>query len=845
MRPVRKFPTRRIGGWAAFVAIALFARAAVRGAPAFADPNAWQWAPSRAYHVENYRLKLHFDEPKAEVFGDEVMTLRPFEDHFRKFYLDSSELQVDSVMLDPPRGAPVKLAFATQDARLWITLDRDYPARTMLNVRIVYRGFPRTGLFFVNPTLRYPKWPQEVFSQGEPELNHYWFPCWDYPNDMATSETITTVPEGQSVVSNGKLVKVTRSAAGVTYDWVEKVPHSSYLISIAAGPWRKVSDRYDGKPVDYYVARSVDETTARRSFHLTPDMLAFFSRATGVEYPYEQYAQTTVHNYIFGGQENVSATTLTDSTLHDERAEKDYPSTALVAHELGQQWFGDYVQGRDWADIWMNEGFATYMEALYTQHHEGEDAFRLEMYNDQLTSQAEDRDGRIRPIVYRHYTDPMDMFDAITHEKGACALDMLRYVIDGPEEASRPASQSEPLFQALHHYLVTRHAQTADTSDLVRSIRETTGRELNWFFREWVYMAGTPEYHVEASYDAKEKVERVSVAQKQQGDGVPSFFQMPIELAFNGPNGERKETRVFNNSREQEFDVPLDFDPQWVDFDPDDFVDKSLSFEQPVHSLVAEAEKDPAMMSRLTAVRQLGAIQKADEGLRVVALAHVLDRDKFYAVRAAAAAGLGNTATDQAKTALLAALQQPDSRVRAAAVESLGHFASDTAVYNALVKSLHTDASYAVEAAAAQALGNSGAPRASEVLGAEASSQPEVHVMIGTLDGLASVGDARAAAILVAQAQLGVPERVRLSALRDIAKLKKQVVEEQHKQLVDAVGAALVDPFYPVQSAGGALVGAFGLTQFEGEIANEARDAPMMLQREAAKKVLAELRHGQ
>jgi len=198
----------------------------------------------------------------------------------------------------------------------------------------------------------------------------------------------------------------------------------------------------------------VDEATARRSLHLTPDMIGFFSRASGLEYPYEQYAQTTVRNFIFGGQENVSATTLTESTLHDERADQDYPSTNLVSHELGQHWFGDYVQGRDWANIWLNEGFATYLEALYTQHHEGNDAYRFEIYDDfQLAEQAEDRDSYRRPIVDRHYNDPFDMVDVTTHAKGADVLDMLRYVVDGREAMSHPASQDEALFRAGIHPL--------------------------------------------------------------------------------------------------------------------------------------------------------------------------------------------------------------------------------------------------------------------------------------------------------------------------------------------------------------------------------------------------------
>ncbi len=825
-----------------WLALGVQVNAAGQGeAHVFGNPDVWQWPPSRSYHVENYKLSLHFDEPKGEVFGDEVLTLQPFEAHFRKFYLNSSELTIDSVTVEQSVGKPITLTYAREDPRLWINLDRDYDSSSTLNVRIVYHGFPRTGLFFTNPSPDYPKRPQEVYSQGEAEFNHYWFPCWDYPNDMATSETVTTVPEGQSVVSNGKLVSVTNAGGQTTYDWVESFPHSSYLISLAVGPWRKITEHYRDKPVDYYVPDYVDEATARRSFHLTPDMIEFFSRATGVEYPYEKYAQTTAHNFIFGGQENVSATTLSEWTLHDERADQDYPSTSLVSHELGQHWFGDYVQGRDWANIWLNEGFATYMEALYTQHHEGYDAYRLAIRDGQLDEQAQQRNDYRRPIVDRHYTDPMQMFDAITHEKGAVVLDMLRYIVDGSEAATKPASQDEPLFRALHSYLVSHQTQTADTADLISAIRANSGQELGWFFREWVFMAGHPDYHVEASYEPERKAEKLIVSQTQKTDALTPIFDMPIEVAFFGAHGERKQVQIRDNQQRQEFEIPLDFEPLWVDFDPSGFIDKTLELEQPAAALIAQAEKDPAMLSRLWAVQQLGAMTNADTSARITALAQVLETDQFYAVRSAAATSLGSVGTDQAKALLLDALQQTDSRVRSAVITALGHFQDAAVVYETFVKALNSDSSYAVQAAAALQLGKSGNPHAFDVLQRKAATNPEVHVMTAVLNALAATKDAGAAEILFAYARPGVPERVRMYALVAIAGLKGTIRQDQQQQLAEVVGAALHDPFFLIQEAGEELVGNFRLVQFKPDIEKAAQSAPTVIEREPAQQALDQL----
>lgn len=466
---------------------------------------------------------------------------------------------------------------------------------------------------------------------------------------------------------------------------------------------------------------------------------------------------------------------------------------------MGQHWFGNFVQGRDWANIWLNEGFATYFSALYTWHHEGNDAFRLEIYDDQTAEQAQDRNDYRRPIVDRHYTDPLQMFDAITHEKGAVVLDMMRYVLDGADTSAHPPSQNTLFFRALRYYLTRHHAQTADTADLLDAIWTTTGQDLTWFFHEWVFMAGHPDYRVEASYDAAKRIEKLKVAQTQQVDAVTPIFDMPIDLAFYGVNGERKEIRVRDNSPQQQFDIPLDFEPQWVDFDPDDLIDKTVDFKKSEDALIAESERDPSMMSRLWASEQLGAKTRTDSV--VATLKHVLANDSFYGVRAVAATSLGSVGTVEAKSALLSALQQPDSRVRTAVVHS-GAF---------------------------------------EVLQAEAATKPEVHVMQASLDGLVSTKDARSAAILLAQAQAGVPERVRLSALRGLEGLKDSIARDHPQDLVEVVRAALNDRFLAVRETGVELVGIFGLAQFQQDIQTEAQNAPIAQERDAAQQVLEQL----
>ena len=810
--------------------------------PPFGDPAVTHWAPTRSYHVENYLLRLHFDQAQGEVFGDEVVTLRPFTAGFRRFYLDSAELSMESVTLLPSKGKPVVLAYDTDASKLWVNLDRDYGPQDRVQVRIVYHGRPRFGLFFDNPDADYPGTPREIWTQGETEFNHYWFPCWDYPNDMATSETVVTVPEGQVAISNGSLKQVTHAAGQATYDWVESVPHSSYLTTLAIGPWETIHDSYHGKPVDYYVPRGTDEATVRRAYGLTPDMIGFYSRAS-IEYPYEKYDQIAVHDFFFGGQENVSATTLREWDLQsDPQASKDFPVIEeIVAHELAQHWFGDYVQGRDWADIYLNEGFATWFPALYTQYHEGYDAYRFQMLGYQDEALRQDREDYLRPLVDRHYTDGIDMLDSITHEKGASMFDMLRYMLDGTEAVTHPATHDERFFGALRHYLQTNAAHGADTADLEKALRDATGEELGWFFREWAYGAGTPAYKVTASYDAAAKQETLRVVQTQQGPEVPAVFRMPVQLAFHGAGGEARLVQVWNDQRDQAFTVPLGFSPQWTDFDPDGYLLKTLDFEQPVAALAAAAERDPAMRARLWAVDELGKRQGSDVATAAESLGRVLAGDRFYGVRAEAAASLGALGTPAAKRALLAALGQDDSRVRAAAAQALGGFHGDADVYAALTAALQQDSSFAVQAAAADSIGRSGMTGAFDLLQAKAAAKPEIHVLRAIEGGLAATHDPRAVAVLLADAQPGMPIRVRLSAIAGLASLKDAVQRDQPQAFAELIGKTLHEHFFSLQQTAVSLVATFRLEQFKPELQDEAEHAATPWQRRTAQEALARL----
>lgn len=824
-----------VGGWLCVLASC----PAIAGV--FGNPAVSHHAPKRTYHVRNYRLALRFRPTRGEVFGDETITLTPLVAELRRFYLDSADLSIERVTLLASTGRVDTLKFNTTPTNLWITLNRPYRQGSVLRIEIRYHGTPRAGLYFVNPDAHYPQWPREIWSQGEPEFNHFWFPCWDYPNDMSSSETVTTVRAGLRVISNGRLVKVTRHGGLETYDWVESVPHSTYLTSIAIGPWREVSDHLGALPVDYFAPESVSASRIGRAFHLTPNMIAFFDHALGVPYPYEKYDQIALRHYFFGGMENVSATTVTDLILGSTRADTDYSTQGVISHELGQHWFGDYVQSRDWADIWLNEGFATYMQDIYTQYREGNDAFRLQMSHDQHVALAEDRDAYVRPIVDDHYTDPLQMFDGVTHQKGAVVLDMLRNLLDGYAEASRPASQHELFFRALKSYLTTYGTHAVVTAQLVDIMENVTKRGLGWFFNEWVYGAGHPDYRVTAHYESQSGYEAIRVVQTQGGADVSRVFVMPITLALYGAGGQSKTVKINDRKRSQSFNIVVAFKPLWVDFDPDDIIEKSLMFRQPLKALIAKSEHDPAVMSRIAAIEQLTKLGKRSPQEVATVLTHVLNSDPFYAVRVQAAKELANLHTDFAARALLDALTQSDPRVRKAATNALSGY-HERPVYEALLAVLHHDPSEAVQGAAARALGQDASFGAFRVLEEEVAYPIDYHVMRRVFAGLVATHDPGAVRIFLSEARPGVNAQIRLLALQALEGTASFTPKGDRGRLVADVRSALAAKPLLIRLEGESLCGTYHLKRFRSELRRLASTAPTQFQRDNARQALSQLR---
>ncbi|HWD37634.1 MAG TPA: M1 family metallopeptidase [Fimbriimonas sp.] len=325
------------------------------------------------YDLKNVLWKLSLSMEAGSIAGDVTNTVTLSEDtstvQFHCAQLDVSKVTVNGT----------DATFDLSDDRLTVNLPTAAKTGQTLDIRAIYTGTPARGFYFVPDFRAFPAKTGMVYTQGEGEDNHFWLPTYDYPDDKATTECYVTVPKDWTAISNGKQLDTTEAGGNKVIHWKMPLPYSTYLISLVAGPYSKVSDQWHGIPVDFYVPPGL-EREGKASFGATPKMIDLYSKLTGVDYPWPKFAQETVGDFMFGGMENVSAVTQTIRTLHPPSTKPVRDSTYLNAHELAHQWFGDLITCKTWEHTWLNEGFATTLPMFYTRATRGQDAFDLERY---------------------------------------------------------------------------------------------------------------------------------------------------------------------------------------------------------------------------------------------------------------------------------------------------------------------------------------------------------------------------------------------------------------------------------------------------------------------------------
>ncbi len=710
------------------------------------------YPPSMDFRTEHVLVDLTVDFPSKSIAGSCTLRISPIASPIERILLDACEMRVSSVTLD---GAEAR--FEYDNERISIPLKA--PMTGPHEVRVTYSSTPNEGVYFTGPDEGYPGKEFQVWTHGEAEFSRYWYPCHDHPNGKCSSEMIIRVPKDRVVISNGRLISVKEEGDWTSFHWKESFPHSTYLNSFVAGSFGTIAQESEGVPLQYYFPES-RRKDALRYFGETPKMIEVFNELTGVKYPYAKYAQTTVEDFIYGGMENVGATTLATNYFCDERSEPDFQTSytrqstnaqSLVAHELAHQWFGDFVTCSDWSHAWLNEGFATYFQALYFERSRGIDEARWDMSVKAKTFFEEDDSEYRRPIVDKTYVFPDDVFDSATYEKGAWMIHELRYVLG-----------DALFFSGVREYLSRFGGWNADTGDFRKSMEEASGRSLEQFFEQSFFRGGYPEFEVTYDWNGGTRTATVEVKQVQRTDATTPVFCLPCDLVFYTETG-RKAKRIEIDSADGSFSFELDSRPRIVEFDPQEWLLKKVTFKRGVDLLMNQLAESQDASSRAAAATELGATK--NDGV-VAALTEAASREQFWLVRANSFRALGELGTSAALTALLGVSIPEHRRVRRAFVEALGHFKDERAV--ALVRRfLAEDQSPYVQCEAALALGKSGFEGTLGLLKASMSMpSPNDTLAEACLEAMGKLKGDGARPMILESLRYGKPPRVRIGAMR-------------------------------------------------------------------------------
>lgn len=705
-----------------------------------------QYALHTPYKIKHLRLELKVEPMKRLISGQASLTVAATAKAIDHIVLHAAELRIKDVWVGKKK---VKWQGVGHD--LNVELGSSMAPGKAFVVRIAYSASPRTGMFFVLPSKAYPKREVMVFTQGETETNRFWFPSFDKPNMRFTSETLFTIPKPLMVVTNGKLLSTTTKDGFTTYHHKMKYNHVNYLVAVAIGEFKVFQQTWNKIAIRSLVPPSRFED-AKRSFENTADMMKFFSEKIGFVYPYSKYDQVTVHNFVAGGMENITATILTMATLHDANAHLDERSDGLVAHELAHQWFGDLLTCKNWSHIWLNESFATYFDKLYVEHKWGKEEFdsqRRRMLGWYFWTPYK------RAIQTNIYQYPGDMFDSHSYPKGAAVLHMIRNILG-----------DKLWWKAINLYVTTHAHGLVETSDFRKALETVSGR--NWlpFFDQWIRRPGHPTVKFSWKYNRKTKMVVATFRQTQK-----LLYRFDSVLVVTNDKKERKVVKISINKKVQTVTVPYTKRPSLVEFDPREFILKKAKVKKNWQEWLFQLQNGSAMLSQARAAKKLGDFPNRPKVTKAL-IATMLNEKLHHTLRGDAVRGLGKLARDTDCAGLMKGLAEVKaSKVRSVIAGELGH-CPDAKPLKALTESMRKDPSYFVRNAAVGSIAKL-RDKTSFALMEEAYKQTQRlgRTRIAALSGMMKLEDKRVLKYLKESLKPGKQRRVRNFSLRSYARM--------------------------------------------------------------------------
>ncbi|MFD0752103.1 M1 family aminopeptidase [Mucilaginibacter calamicampi] len=647
------------------------------------------------------KLDVRFDYKKRYMYGKEWVTLKPHFYPTDTLRLDAKGMDIKTLAIVKD-GKNVPLKFKYDSLTLAITLDKVYRNNEKYTIYIDYTSKPNDlkakgsaaindakGLYFINPDGTEKDKPVQIWTQGETESSSAWFPTIESGSQKTTDEISMTVPAKYVTLSNGKLTAQKTNTDGTRTDtWKMDLPHSPYLFMMAVGDFKIYHDKWRDKPVDYYLEAKY-APYAKDIFGNTPEMMEFYSKTLGVDYPWNKYAQIVVRDYVSGAMENTTATLHGSYVQATKRELIDTyygqgPST--IAHELFHQWFGDYVTAESWSNLTVNESFADFSETLWAEHKYGKDEGAAHIHQDML-NYLRSPGGDTKKLVRFNYDDKEDMFDQVTYQKGGRILYMLRNYLG-----------NDAFYKGLNIYLKANALKAGEAHQLRLALEEASGLDLNWFFNQWYFGAGHPQLSISYKWDEAKKTQTVYLAQTQPGDAF--ILPMAVDIYAGGKTTRHK---VWMRSKADTLTFASAVKPDLVNVDGDKVILAEKKDTRTMSEFAFQYANAPLYLDRLEAIQAAAPAQgdKDAQGIIIKAL-----NDKYYGLRATAIAAL-NMTNDQVRNAaqpILTNLAQtdPNTLVRASAIAVLGKLKA-SGMMNIFKDALKSE-SYAVQGAALNAI---------------------------------------------------------------------------------------------------------------------------------------------
>jgi aminopeptidase N len=623
--------------------------------------------------IINTRLDLSFDWDSAYVIGKATIFAKPYFYPSDQLVLNANGFRLNSVSLIK-KDIKIPLRYIYDGKLLKISLDKSYTRDQNFTIFIDYVAMPNKlkigediasagdrGIYFINRDGKDKGKPRQIWTQGETECNSNWFPTVNGTQEKMTQELNITVPNEFVSLSNGTLEFSTLNGDGTRTDsWRQEQPHSTYLTMLAVGDFVITKDHWRDKELSYYTEPEY-AATAKMVFGKTPEMMEFFSNKLGIEYPWDKYSQIVVRDFVSGAMENATATVFFEGLNMSEGQFLDENHEDIIAHELFHHWFGNLVTAESWANLPLNESFATYGEYLWEEFKYDRDQADVKGLEDISIYLANKR--KTEPDVIRFdYADKEQMFDEISYHKGGRILHMLRKTVG-----------DEAFFESLKLYLTKHSFKTAEIHDLRLVFEEISGMDLNWFFNQWFLASGHPVLSIQSSYDPIKREIKVGITQDQNLTETP-LYRIPISVdIYSGGKIERKE--IVLDRQNQSFIFPSLSPPDLVNVDAEKYILAEKNEIKTVQEYVFQYQNAPLLMDRLEAILKLKDLK---EDASAIALMVSAIKDKNWLIRHTALSVVEHLSEEEKKavygTLKDLAINDKVSQVRAAAVEKLGKY---------------------------------------------------------------------------------------------------------------------------------------------------------------------------